>query len=261
MGIGVGLPGLVNVKQGELIFAPNLKWKDLPLRQMWNQHFHLPVFLENEANLAALGEYYFGTAKHIDNFIYLSSGIGLGAGIIISGKLFRGGLGYAGEIGHIQRDPNGDRCGCGRIGCWETQVGPRAVLQKIRKTWSENPALPQPEGLSKGMDNFTFQMAIDAAQNGNEVCMHAFQEVAHHLAGGITDLMNVFNPELVVVGGALGQAKELLEPVIQQTIHTEALTPSAKQVQVMFSARGKDACVYGAIAIVLDDIVRELSII
>jgi glucokinase-like ROK family protein len=261
LGIGVGLPGLVNVKQGELIFAPNLKWKDLPLRQMWNQHFHLPVFLENEANLSALGEYYFGTAKHIDNFIYLSSGIGLGAGIIIGGKLFRGGHGYAGEIGHIQRDPNGDRCGCGRIGCWETQVGPQPVLQKIRKTWSEQPNLALPSDVSANLENLTFQNAVDAALNGNDVCLRAFQEVAGHLASGITDLVNVFNPELVVIGGTLGQAREILEPVIKETIRVEGLTPSANQVQIAFSARGKDACVYGAIAIVLDDIVRELSII
>src|ERR1700690_427333 len=132
LGIGIGLPGLINLDRGELIIAPNLNWKNLPLRVMWNQRFGLTVYIENEANLAALGEYYFGVASGVDNFIYLSSGIGLGGGIMINGSLFRGGYGYAGEIGHIQRDPQGETCGCGRIGCWETQVGPRAVLRRMK---------------------------------------------------------------------------------------------------------------------------------
>ena len=91
LGVGVGLPGLVNIRQGNLIMAPNLHWNNVPLRLIWNQRFHLPVYVDNEANLAALGEYYFGIARNIDNFIYLSSDIGLGGGIMIGGKLFRGG--------------------------------------------------------------------------------------------------------------------------------------------------------------------------
>ena len=107
LGIGVGLPGLVNVHQGNLIMAPNLHWRNVPLRLMWNQRFHLPIYIENEANLSALGEYYFGIARNIDNFIYLSAGIGLGGGIMIDGKLFRGAHGYAGEIGHIRARSDG----------------------------------------------------------------------------------------------------------------------------------------------------------
>src|SRR5208337_584027 len=110
LGLGVGLPGLINLHQGELIIAPNLNWRNVPLRLMWNQRFRLPVYVENEANLAALGEYYFGVARGVENFVYLSAGIGLGGGIMIGGNLFRGGYGYAGEIGHVQRDPQGEKC-------------------------------------------------------------------------------------------------------------------------------------------------------
>ncbi|MFN2304169.1 MAG: ROK family protein, partial [Anaerolineales bacterium] len=90
LGIGLGVPGLVNTRKGELLFAPNLGWKNVPLRLMWNQRFHLPLYVENEANLAALGEYYFGVGREVDNLIYLSSGVGLGGGLIINGKLFKG---------------------------------------------------------------------------------------------------------------------------------------------------------------------------
>ena len=261
LGIGVGLPGLVNVNQGELIFAPNLGWRNMPLRQLWSQRFDLPVYLENEANLAALGEYYFGLAHNVDNFIYLSSGIGLGGGVIMGGKLFRGGHGFAGEIGHIQRDPNGEMCGCGRRGCWETQVGPRAVLNRIKSALQADPTLPRPASVAADLKNLTFQMVMEAASQGDPLCLRSIEEVAKSLGLGIADLANIFNPDLVVIGGVLSLARDLMLPVIERTVFKDALPPSVDQMRIVYSERGKDACIYGAIAIVLDDILRELSIV
>src|SRR5512138_3368909 len=160
LGVGVGLPGLVNVHQGNLIMAPNLHWMNVPLRLMWNQRFHLPIYIENEANLSALGEYYFGVARNVENFIYLSAGIGLGGGIMMGGKLFRGGHGYAGEIGHIQRDPMGEQCECGRIGCWETQVGQRAVLLRVKKELETHSDQLLLDACSGDVDNLTFEMVV-----------------------------------------------------------------------------------------------------
>jgi glucokinase-like ROK family protein len=261
LGIGVGLPGLVNVGRGELIFAPNLKWQDVPLRLMWNQRFHLPVYVENEANLAALGEYYFGVARGVDNFLYLSSGIGLGGGVIVHGKLFRGGQGFAGEIGHIQRDPQGELCGCGRRGCWETQVGPQAVLRRIKKALHASPELPRPVGAAEDLSNLTFAMVVDAALQGDPLCRQAIAEVGSYLASGIADLANIFNPELVVLGGQLSLGREILLPVIEKTVDSEALSAVAKTLRIVISERGKEACVYGAVAIVLDDILRDMAIV
>jgi glucokinase-like ROK family protein len=261
LGIGVGLPGLVNVDQGVLIFAPNLKWRDVPLRLMWNQRFHLPVYIENEANLAALGEYYFGIARGVDQFVYLSSGIGLGGGVIMHGKLYRGGLGFAGEIGHIQRDPQGELCGCGRRGCWETQVGPRAVLRRIKTVLHATPTMPRPAGTAEDLSNLTFGMVVDAALHGDPLCRQAIEAVGVNLGMGIADLANIFNPELVVVGGALSLGREILLPVIEQTVVHEVLSPISTSVRIAFSERGKEACVFGAVAIVLDDILREMSIV
>lgn len=258
LGIGVGVPGLVNVQQGNLIVAPNLHWRNVPLRLMWNQRFHLPIYIENEANLAALGEYYFGTARNIDNFIYLSAGIGLGGGIMMDGKLFRGGHGYAGEIGHIQRDTKGEQCGCGRIGCWETQVGPRAVLHRVRKALQDHPDPALLDACSGNVDNLTFEMVVSFALAGSTLCRQAIEDVAVHLGLGIADLVHVFNPELVLIGGAFIQAKDILQPIIEKTIFTNILQPCADGLRVAFSERGVNDCVLGAIAIVLDDILREM---
>ncbi len=257
MGIGVGLPGMVDIEHGELIFAPNLGWRDMPLRLMWNQRFRCPIYVENEANLAAMGEYYFGCAHNVNHFLYLSSGVGLGGGIMIHGKLYRGWNGYAGELGHMQRDPHGEMCGCGRRGCWETQVGPQAVLNRVKNALKES----DPGGDLSYLKDLTFEKAVDQALRGNQVCIEAFQELAVHIGTGIADLADIFNPELVVIGGLLCQAREILEQSIQETVHQETLLPAQKDFRIMFSERGRDACVYGAIAIVLDNILQEMTIV
>jgi len=260
LGLGVGLPGLINLRQGELIIAPNLNWRNVPLRLMWNQRFRLSVYVENEANLAALGEYYFGVARGVENFVYLSAGIGLGGGIMIGGNLFRGGYGYAGEIGHVQRDPQGEKCSCGRIGCWETQVGPRAVLRRVKKELQIHSDQFLLDACQGNFDNLTFEMVVKFALEGNSICRQAIEDVATYLGAGIADLVNVFNPQLVIIGGAFILGKDILQPIIQKTIFSNALQPSADSLHIAFSERGADACALGAVAIVLDDILREMTI-
>jgi glucokinase-like ROK family protein len=260
LGIGVGLPGLVNVRQGTLIIAPNLHWKNLPLRLMWNQRFHLPIYIDNEANLSALGEYYFGIARNVDNFIYLTSDIGLGGGIVIDGRLFRGGHGYGGEIGHIQRNPQGEQCGCGRVGCWETQIGPRAVLRRVQKEFQTNHDQLLLDACSGNLDNLTFDLVVKFALSGDLICRQAIEEVAVNLGVGIADLVNIFNPDLIVLGGAFIQGKEILQSIIEKTIFSNALQPSTDNLRIEFSKRSAEACVLGAVAVVLDDILREMVI-
>lgn len=261
LGIGLGVPGLVNVQKGELLFAPNLGWRDVPLRLMWNQRFHLPLYVENEANLGALGEYYFGVGRDVDNFIYLSSGVGLGGGVIINGKLFKGGHGFAGEIGHIQRDPQGEMCGCGRRGCWETQVGPRAVLQRVKRSIETDPDNTLVKYVNGDLNNLTFNQVVDCALQGDQLCRSAMEEVGKNLGKGIADLANIFNPDIVVIGGAFSYGREVLLPVLKETINNETLPAVKENLRVEFSEHGADACVLGAIAVVLDDILREIALV
>lgn len=261
LGIGLGVPGLVNVQKGELLFAPNLGWRDVPLRMMWTQRFHLPLYIENEANLGALGEYYFGLGREIDNFIYLSSGVGLGGGIIIDGKLFKGGWGFAGEIGHIQRDPKGELCGCGRIGCWETQVGPRAVLNRVKRFIENARDATLDKYIDGDLENLTFKLVVDSARRGDQICLTALREVGKNLGVGIADLANIFNPQMIIIGGAFSYAQEILLPDLEENILKETLFPVKENLKVVFSDQGSDACVLGAIAVVLDDILRKMALV
>jgi len=257
LGIGLGVPGLVDIRQGKLMFAPNLKWQDVPLRLMWNQRFNLPVYIENEANAAALGEYYFGVAREVNHFIYLSAGVGLGGGIMIDGKLFRGSAGYASEIGHVTLDPQGEMCGCGKRGCWETLVGPRAVVhrvQKVLQTGSSSTLVSQNGG---DLSKITFEGIVDSAMSGDPVALTALQEVGRNLGIGIANLVNIFNPELIVFGGVLNLASSILLPILEDVVCDNSLQLSCQGLRIAASAHGIDACVMGAIALVLDDILRE----
>ncbi len=261
LGIGLGAPGLVDIRQGKLMFAPNLKWQDVPLRLMWNQRFNLPVYVENEANAAALGEYYFGVARDINHFVYLSAGVGLGGGIMIDGKLFRGAKGYASEIGHVTLDPNGELCGCGKRGCWETLVGPRAVVQRVQHVLSAGE--PSMLGSQNGGDlsKLTFEGIVEAAKAGDVVALTALQEVGHNLGLGIANLVNIFNPELIVFGGVLNLASSILLPILEDVVCENSLKVSCQDLRIAVSAHGVDACVMGAIALVLDDILREPALV
>ena len=256
LGIGMGVPGLVDLRQGKLIFAPNLHWNNVPLQLIWLQRFNLPVFIENEAKAAALGEYYFGVAQDVFDFIYLSAGIGLGAGIVIDGKLFRGNNGYAGEIGHITVDPNGEVCGCGKRGCWETQVGPRAVLRRVRNTIETGSPSILSDMVDGDLERITFENVVQAVSRDDSVALHALEEVGEHLGIGVANLVNIFNPELIVLGGELNRASKILLPIVTQIINENVLYPIRENVRVAASAHGTDACTIGAIALVLEDILR-----
>ena len=257
LGIGMGVPGLVDLRQGKLVFAPNLHWNNVPLRLIWSQWFNMPIFIENEANAAALGEYYFGAAQGVKNFIYLSAGIGLGGGIIIDGKLYRGSNGYASEVGHMTMDPQGEPCACGKRGCWETQVGPRAVLKRVRKTLESGMQSALSGMVDGNLERISFESVVQAAQQGDDVALHALQEVGEYLGVGVANLVNVFNPELIVLGGALNLASPILLPIVERQIVDSALAPAREHVRMAASAFGVDACLMGAVALVLDDILRE----
>ncbi len=257
LGIGLGVPGLVDLRHGELMYAPNLGWSKIPLTRLWSQRFDLPVFVDNEAKAAAVGEYYFGNARGINNFIFLNAGVGLGAGIMIDGKLFRGSHGFATEVGHMVMDINGDPCGCGKRGCWETQVSPVAVIRRFRETLKQGVPSTVLLAADNDMDNIVFETIANAALQGDNAALIAMQEVGEQLGVGIANLVNVFNPQMVIIGGELNYASEILLPVVRQVISRYALRLETQDLSVTASAHGRDACVMGAIALVLDDILHE----
>jgi glucokinase-like ROK family protein len=257
LGVGVGVPGLVDVSSGFLRLAPNLHWVDVPVRDVLAQYFNCPIYVENEANTAALGEYYFGAVRNVKNFIYLSAGIGLGSGIVIGGKIFRGMFGYAGEAGHMTMDVHGELCGCGKHGCWETFVGPRAIEQRIQRALSSGAKSVLNDMVKGEIQKIVIEDVIQAAQAGDPVAKDALGQAAFYLGIGIANLVNLFDVEVVVLGGALNKASSLILKDVERVVFENTLAPGREHLKIIPSAHGADACIMGAIALVLDEILRE----
>jgi glucokinase-like ROK family protein len=254
LGIGVGVPSLVDQQAGEVKITPNLHWRNVPIRERWTDRFGLPIFVENEARAAALGEYYFGAARHVKDFIYLSAGAGLGAGIMIGGALLRGRGRYAGEVGHMTIDPNGRLCNCGRRGCWEMYVSSRAVIRQLYDALASGAASRLRE--LAGTRQLTFDDILDAALHGDTTARSAFEGVAHWLGVGIANLVQVFDPELVVLGGELARANAIWLPDVRSAVRTQTLTQPAEQLVIAAAHHGDNACMIGTATLVLDDILR-----
>lgn len=259
LGVGVGVPGLVDVSSGLLRFAPNLHWENFPIKDLLAEDFDCPIYVENEANAAALGEYYFGATRNIKDFIYLSAGIGLGSGIVLGGRIYRGQSGYAGEAGHMTMDVNGEQCGCGKRGCWETFVSPRAVEQRIKRALASGAKSILQNVKNGNIQTIDLNDVLQAAQNGDWISIEALSQVAFYLGIGIANLVNLFDINVVVLGGALNKASSILLDDIKRVASINVLPPKRENITIIPSAHGSDACVMGAIALVLDDILREAT--
>ncbi len=257
LGIGVGLPGMVDTDHGILAYAPNLDWRDLPLRKMWTKRFSLPVFIENEANAAAMGEYYFGAGQGASNLLYLSTGVGLGGSIVIDGKVMRGMNGFAGEVGHMQIDSRGELCGCGKRGCWETTAGPLAVVSYVRTKIDAGQKSIVSEMMKGNHKKTDFSTILQAAEKKDRLALKAFEHVGAKLGVGMASLINVLNPQMIVIGGVLSQAADHILPAARKTAELESMDHVNKDLQVKSSAHGMDACTLGAATLVLDAIHRE----
>jgi glucokinase-like ROK family protein len=257
LGIAIGVPGLVDQTDGTLLFAPNLGWRDVPLCALLRPHLEGPVFVDNEANLAALGEYYFGAARGFDEILYISAGVGLGGGIVRAGHLFKGATGFAGEFGHMTMDPHGQRCNCGNRGCWETQVSQSALFRYVREGLERGRPSVLPDLLGGDLDRLTVAAVVDAAGAGDEVALAALDRVGHYLGIGIASLVNALNPGLVVFGGILSLAGDYLLPAVQEELQERALRWNEQANRVVLARYSFDACVMGGIAAVYHAIITQ----
>lgn len=260
LGIGVGIPGLIDTDSGVVIFAPNLVWRNVPAREAFAMAFDVPIFVDNDANASAMGEHYFGAAQRVNDFVYLAAGVGLGGGIVLNGQLYRGISGYAGEIGHMTIIPDGELCNCGNRGCWETLVSQTAVIWRVHQAIESGKRSLVSQLVNDDLRRISIPLIAQAANAGDEVARQALEETGEYLGIGIANLINAFDPELVVFGGVLSFASDFLLPVIEATIRRRATVRPRVLPQVKVSAHGFDACVMGCVALVLHDILREPSL-
>lgn len=256
-GIGIGVPGLVDVAEGSLLFAPNLNWRDVPLRSLVQDLVEAPVFVMNEANLAALGERYFGAGRDSNYMLYVSSGIGLGGGIVSNGHLVEGATGFAGEVGHMTVERFGLPCNCGNYGCWETVASQRALFRRIEEAIDRGQESLLCEATGGDLTRLDITRIVQAAQAGDAVAREALEETGVWLGIGMAGLINVLNPQRVVFGGPLSQAHEFLLPVIYRTVAQRAWDWTHDQAQIVLAEHGRDATVFGGVASVYRAVLND----
>ncbi len=255
LGIGIAIPGLVDVRNGLLKLAPNLKWENVPLRLIWNQQFHYPVYVENDGNAAALGEYYFGAARGTKDFIYIAAGYGLGSGIMVDGKVLRGNKGYASEVGHMTYTPNGALCSCGKHGCYETVIGPRAVIEGVKELIREKGSDKTIIKISEADKNaINYDAVVNAALENDPIAIDALKDVGCKLGLVVSHLVNIFDPKMVILGGALNYAKDFIQPVVEKVVRENALLLCQEDLEITNSHLGQDSSVMGAIGLVLENL-------
>jgi glucokinase-like ROK family protein len=261
LGAAVGVPGLIDQATGALLFAPNLGWKDLPIRAILQESINVPLFVDNEANIAALGEHYFGAAQGYEEVLYISAGVGLGGGIVHGGRVFSGVTGAGAEFGHMTMNPDGEICKCGNQGCWETQVSQQALFRHIWRRIDQGEASRLSELTGGRRASLTVPLIVDAARAGDAVALVALETIGHHLGIGIASLVNALNPELVVFGGILSLAGEFLMPVIEKEVEWRALKWNREAMQLVLAKHASDACVMGGVAAVYQAILAQPDIV
>lgn len=226
-------PGPLSYPEGVVINSPNLCWDNVALRDEMQKEFSYPLLVEKDTNAAALGEYYFGQDSKYRNLIYITVSTGVGAGIIINGKLYRGISGGAGEIGHMVVEPNGAVCQCGRQGCLEALASGTAIAR---------------EGGTKGAKEIG-----DSARQGDKEALRIINSAGDYLAIGIGNLVNIFNPEAIILGGGVMQGlKDLWLDKLRQQVYSSAFPLNTRKLQIDVTKLGDNIGLYGCVAVIID---------
>ncbi len=246
-GVGIGAPGAVNFEDGVVIFAPNMPgWKDVPLKKMLEKELEVPVFVENDCNIAALGVYGAELKSKPKSMLGIFVGTGIGAGIVINGELY-GGFGHtAGEVGHMVLDVDGPKCGCGSKGCFEAVASRTAIFQRIKGAVKDGQKTLLTEMLGDDLEDLRSGDLRKAIRRGDKFVDKVVEEAAEYIGIATANLVNVLNPEVVVIGGGVLEALEdEMMSIIVETAKDYAMPGSMKGVEITSTKLGDHAGITG----------------
>ena len=253
VGIGIADPGLVDSRRGITTFSSTIDfWKQVPLKEAFENEFQIPTIVESKTRVKTVAERMLGAGNKLDNLVYIDYGVGIGAGIVVDGRLLYGQECAVGEFGHTHVTEGGPACKCGSIGCLEAVVGTGAVEAKIRQALAEG-AQSQVMALASGEVNSpTAWMVFNAAKAGDKICSNIVAELANHLGLGISNLVNLFNPSVVVLDKRLEMAGGLLLDLIMQVVRRQALSNAVEGLTLTFGKVENEPGLLGIGLMVLD---------
>ena len=248
LGVGIGSPGPLDRVRGVVIVTPNLGWKDFPLRDEVAMRVNMPATLDNDANCATLGEWWCGAAKGGRNVVGLTIGTGIGGGLILEGKLYHGASDVAGEIGHTTIDSTGRRCKCGNYGCLEAYTSGPAIAERAREILEGDDDSILPSLVGGDLKLITAQTVFEGAKRSDRVATEVVRDTAHFLGVGVSNLLNIFNPDTFVIAGGVTQAGDLLFDPLRAEVRRRAFKPAVDACRIVAGALPLSAGVVGAVA-------------
>lgn len=253
--IGIGAPGPMDYNNGILRFAPNLPgWENVHLRDKLTHAFSVPVFVGNDADLAALAENRYGAGRDVDSMLYMTISTGIGGGMVFDDRLFTGGNGLGGEVGHMAIDPRGPICSCGNRGCLEMMASGTAIARRARERLSKGETSLVLDMVDGDLSQITAKVISLAGQKGDVFSKSVYQEAGTYIGSALVSLMFMLNPSLFVLGGSVTLAGALLMDPIKETIESRAPRVYREQTKVVLAELGDDVVLWGALALCLSGI-------
>lgn len=263
IGIGIGMHGLVDYIKGISIYPPAFGWDNVQVAEIIGEEFDLPVILENNVRALTLAENCFGVGKNLNNFICLKVGAGIGSGIFIDGHLYRGASNSAGEIGHTMVDEDGPLCTCGNYGCLESLASNPAIVRRVEKLLKQGAVSGIYSILEKHLEDLDLELVFHAAHCGDHLARQILENTGVYLGTAISNLVNILNPEAVIISGEIVMAGDIILEPLRATVHNRALNYPLKHLKIISSKLNKDGVAIGAAALIMESIFNldsELSI-
>ena len=252
-GIVIAAAGPLDTEKGLVTASPNLPgWQDVPLRDIIDEKLGVIPYLINDASAAAVGEHSFGAGNGVNNLVYLTVSTGIGGGIIIDNKLYSGANGCAGELGHMTIEPHGPRCNCGNFGCLGVMASGTAIARETVKRLRQGEVSSITELVKGKLEDVTAKTVAIAAKQGDPLACDVVAQAANYLGIGLANLVNIFNPEMVVIGGGVSQMGEMLLKPARKVIKARAFRLPARTARIVRARLGSDAGIIGAAAYVFE---------
>ena len=248
-GVGIGAPGPLDTARGVVLLTPNLGWTNFPLQDRIVQALGLPATLDNDANCAIFGEWWRGAARGANHVVGLTIGTGIGGGIVLHGEIYHGASDIAGEIGHMTIDSNGRRCKCGNYGCLEAYASGPAIAARAVEGIEAGAETTLPSYVQGELARITAQVVYEAAHDGDAYALDVVRDTAHVLGAGVANIVNVFNPEVVVICGGVTLAGDRLFVPLRSEVKRRAFKPAVDACRIVPGALTGTAGVYGAAAV------------
>ena len=244
--VGIGIPGIMNQQTGVVPFCTNLAWHEVPIIEEMKKYTDKPVFVDNDANAAALAESVRGVSKGYNSSLFVTLGTGVGGGLIINGRVFSGAHGVATEIGHMVTVDGGEMCTCGKQGCFERYASATALIREGRRLCASKPECALMQAVNGSILDITAKHVIDLAKSGDPDCTALFDAYIHHLCIGLTNLINVYDPEIIVLGGGVSHAGEFLLNAVRTRMPRYIFFKTMPYARIELAQLTNDAGIIGA---------------